>query len=102
MTKSEFWKQLELKDSDVAFETGDYLVVVTPRMWREQARAETDRNLLEFSVVNKTYWTIESGSNNLMTAIITAETMQDGLVKLTKKEPPSAQIIGFPSKDNAE
>lgn len=102
MTRSEFWTQLELNPDIIAFETRDYVVVVTPRLWRDQARSETDRNLQEYSIVNKTYWTVESGSNNLMTAIMTVETLQSGLDEVNKKELSYANVVGFPSKNSAE
>lgn len=102
MTQSEFWFQLELNPEMIAHETRDYFVVVTPRAWREQARAETDRNLMEYSLLNRTYWTLESGSNNLMTAIMTADTLQAGLDDVNKKDLTSANIIGFPRQDRTE
>lgn len=100
MTRSEFWTQLELNPFLIAYETHDYIVVVTPRIWREQARSETDRNLQEFCLVHKTYYTVEGSANNLLTAILSANQLQDGLDQLIEKEKPSASIVRFPSKDD--
>lgn len=102
MTRSEFWTQLELNPFMIPHETADYLVVVTPRAWREQARSETDRNLQEFCIVHKTYHTLEGSANNLMTAIMAVEQLQGGLDDLIEKEKPSASIVRFPSKNDPE
>lgn len=100
MTRSEFWTQLELNPFLIAYETHDYLVIVTPRAWREQARSETDRNLQEFCLVHKTYHTVEGSANNLLTALLSVKQLQDGLDQMEEKEKPSAHIVRFPSKDD--
>ena len=102
MTRSEFWTQLELNPDMIAYETRDYVVVVTPRAWREQARSETDRNLQEFCIVNKTFYTLEGSSNNLMIAAQVALQLQDGVDEYINKEPPIGTVIRFPSKDRPE
>lgn len=102
MTRSEFWTQLELNPFMIPHETADYFVVVTPREWREQARSETDRNLNEFCIVNKKYFTLEGSANTLTVIIMAVDQLQAQLDELTEKEKPSASIVRFPSKDNPE
>lgn len=99
---SDFWTQVEIKPEIIVHETRDYLVVVTPTFWRDRAREGSDRNLTEYSIINKQYGTIESGSNNLPSAIITCKTLQETLEDVTKKETRNANIVGFPSKDRTD
>lgn len=99
---NKFWKHAEITPDIVVYETKLYLVVVTPRLWREQARAETERNLNEYSLVNKLYGCVEGGSNNLPGVITTANVMQETYDMLMKKETQNATVVRFPSKDRPE
>lgn len=102
MNKSDFWKPVDFEDAKVAFESKDYLVVVTPAEWRAQGK-EVDRTLAEFSVVNKVYGTVEAGMNALASAIITAQTLQETLDDLTKsREVTNGNVVGFPGKNRPE
>ena len=94
----------EINSDIVALDTGYYLVVVTPTLWREQARSETDRNLGEFSIVNKVYGTVESSANNLPLAINTAKALQAAMeeVDSQKGKPSNVTSLRAVPKDNAE
>jgi hypothetical protein len=99
---NEFWKPVEITPDIVVYETPTYLVVVTPTLWREQARKDTDRNLAEYSLVNKVYGCVEAGSNNLSSAIITAKSLQMTLDEVTKEEKVSANTLRIVPKNNPE
>lgn len=88
----------------VAHETKDYLVVVTPKEWRDDPQTvDKGRTLCEFSIINKKYNTVESGMNALPSAIITCQTLQDALDDLIKtKEVTNGNVVGFPGKDRPE
>lgn len=102
MTRSEFWTQLELNPFMIIHETRDYIVAVTPRAWREQARSETDRNLQEFCIINRLYYTIEGSANQQAAAIMACDNLQGMLDDQREEEKPSASIVRFPSKDDPE
>ena len=55
MYGNNFWRQVEITPEQVAYDTEHYVVVVTPKLWREQSRSDTDRPLGEYSVVNRLY-----------------------------------------------
>lgn len=100
MDKSDFWKPVDFKEAQVAFQSRDYLVVVTPAEWRAQGK-EVDRTLAEFSIVNKTYGTVEAGMNALPSAILTAQTLQDTLDDLTKsREVSNGNVVEFSGKNS--
>lgn len=103
MSKVDFWKQAEITESNLVWEDRDYLVVVTPTLWRQLARSDTDRNLGEFCIVNKQYGTVESTANNLPLAISTAKTLQ-GAVLLIEKEgkPRNVEALRIVPKDPSE
>ena len=82
---SNFWKMAEITSDLIVKETEVYMVVITPTLWRQLARSETDRNLGEFSVVNKLYGTVESSANNLPLAVQTMKSLQDAYDDLVKK-----------------
>lgn len=103
MPNNEFWKMAEITKDIIVLDTGNYLVVVTPTLWRELARSDTDRNLGEFSIVNKVYGTVESSANNLPLAISTAKALQGALDTIEaekgKRDAPTLRIV---PKDEAE
>ena len=105
MSNNKFWQMVELRPEDTVYETSVYLVVVTPRLWREQARAETDRNLQEYSIVNKLFGTVESGANNLPLAVTTAKALQEGydtyVVEPAKGE-TNAEVVSLFPKNRSE
>lgn len=106
MSNNKFWKLVELRPEDTVFETGIYMVVVTPRLWREQARAETDRNLQEYSIVNKLFGAVESGANNLPLAVTTAKALQEGYDMFVAEQAPkgetNAEVVSIFSKDRPQ
>ena len=89
MSKVDFWKMAEITDGIRVWEDQDYLVVVTPTLWRQLARSDTDRNLGEYAVVNKQYGTVESTANNLPLAINTAKALQGAVNEIEEKGKPS-------------
>lgn len=99
MIGNDFWTKLKVTSDAIAFETSSYLVVVTPGDWRAKARSDTDRNLGEFSVVNKEYGTVEHSCNNLPTAIATANTLEDALKSINKGTEPHENVISLVPKD---
>lgn len=101
MYGNDFWLNHKVEPDTVVYETAHYLVVVTPKVWRDQARSSTDRNLQEYTVINKLYRTLETGSNNLPTAIQYVVTLESTLEQVLKeKEKPSAVVVGIKSKNN--
>lgn len=101
MYGNDFWRQVEITPDRIVHENDHFVVVVTPRLWREQARSETDRQLGEYSLVNKMYRTIETTHNVLSTMVQYADTMSRVLVEVTKQEEPvSAQIVRMLPKDS--
>ena len=104
LVSNNFWKMAEINKDIVAFETSGYLVVVTPNLWRALARSDTDRNLGEFSLVNKTYGTVESSANNLPLAISTAKALQAALdtIEAEKGKPNNVASLRIIPKDDAE
>lgn len=102
MSKNKFWKMAEIDSKNTVIDTGNYLVVVTPTLWRQIARSDTDRNLGEFSIVNKVYGTVESSANNLPLAISTAKALQGALDTMEseegKRNAPTLRIV---PKDDA-
>jgi len=99
MIGNDFWTKLKVTSDDIAFETSNYLVVVSPGDWRLKARSDTDRNLGEYVVVQKQYGTIEHTCNNLPTAIATANTLEDALKSITKGTEPNENVISLVPKD---
>lgn len=89
MVEELFWKIDQLNKNQTVFETPIYLVVVTPPGWRTLAREKTDRNLGEYSVVNKLYGTVESSAQNLPLAVTTATALQEAYDELVVK-----QVVG--------
>lgn len=104
MSNNKFWKMTEITKDIVALDLPAYLVVVTPSLWREQARTDTDRNLGEFSIVNKVYGTVESSANNLPLALSTAKALQSALdtIESEKGKPSNVTSLRTVPKDNAE
>lgn len=87
---------------EIAYQTKDYQVIVTPREWREEPPlVDLKRSLCEYSIISKRYGTIEAGMNALPSAIITCNTLQDALDEIVGKttEVTNANIVEFPSKD---
>jgi len=101
MSKVDFWKMAEITESIRIWEDRDYLVVVTPTLWRQSARSETDRNLGEYCIVNKQYGTVESTANNLPLAISTAKTLQGAINQIEKEEgkPSNVEALRIVPKD---
>lgn len=99
MYGNDFWRNLTIPDDAIVYNTAHYVVVVTPKVWREQARAESDRQLNEYTIINKLYRTLETGSNNLPTAIQYVVTLESTLEAVLKeKEKPSGVVVGITSK----
>lgn len=89
---------------EVAYETKDYRVIVTPKEWRDDPQTvDPKRTLCEFSIINKKYGTVESGMNALPSAIITCQTLQEALNDINKSvEVTNGNVVGFPGKNNPE
>uniref|UniRef100_A0AAU6VZG6 Uncharacterized protein n=3 Tax=unclassified bacterial viruses TaxID=12333 RepID=A0AAU6VZG6_9VIRU len=103
MSNNKFWKMAEINKDNTVLDTGSYLLVVTPTLWRELARSDTDRNLGEFSIVNKVYGTVESSANNLPLALSTVKALQSALNELEDKgKPNNVTSLRTVPKDNAE
>lgn len=83
----------EIREQDRVYETQDYLVVVTPPLWKNIARMNEERTLGEFSVVNKRYGTVESSALNLPLAITTAKTLQAAIDNLMHKDYTNEQNV---------
>lgn len=90
---------------EIAYQTKDYQVVVTPREWREEPPlVDLKRSLCEYSILSKRYGTIEAGMNALPSAIMTCNTLQEALDECTGKstEVNHGNVVGFPGKDRIE
>ena len=103
MSNNKFWKMAEINDKNTVMDTGNYLVVVTPTLWRELARSDTDRNLGEFSIVNKVYGTVESSANNLPLALSTANALQSALYSIEAEKGKTNNVTSLRAvpKDDA-
>lgn len=89
MSKVDFWKMAEITDGIRVWEDKDYLVVVTPTLWRQLARSDTDRNLGEYAIVNKHFGTLEATANNLPLALSTAKALQKAAYETENEGKPS-------------
>lgn len=92
------WEVVSIPPCAVAYETKDYLVIITPSPWRKQAE-KLKRVLYEFTIVNKTFGTLEGGLDHLPGSIFLTISLQESLDN-TRKGQKNASIVGFPSKDS--
>lgn len=100
MSKVDFWKMAEIADGIRVWEDNDYLVVVTPTLWRQLARSDTDRNLGEYAIVNKQFGTLEATANNLPLALSTAKVLQDAANQTEKEgKPTNVEALRLVPKD---
>ena len=99
MIGNEFWTPLEISPDQVIYEDSIYLVIPTPVLWREIAKAKLERTLLEYSIVNKRWGAVEGSANTLATAVITTRSLTEQYNEFTKEDAPNGNVVGFPSKD---
>jgi hypothetical protein len=99
---NEFWTPLEIPPSSYIYEDSVYLVIPTPVLWREIAKAKLERTLLEYSIVNKRWGAVEGSANTLATAIMTTKSLTEQYNEFCKEEDPNANVVRFPGKNSPE
>jgi hypothetical protein len=102
MIGNEFWTPLEISPSDVVYEDSVYMVIPTPALWREIAKAKLERTLLEYSIVNKRWGAVEGSANTLATAVMTTRSLTEQYNEFIKEDTPNGNVVGFPGKNRPE
>lgn len=102
MIGNEFWTPLEIPPHLVVYEDSVYMVIPTPALWREVAKAKLERTLLEYSIVNKRWGAVEGSANTLATAVMTTKSLTEQYNEFCKEETPNANVVGFPGKNRPE
>lgn len=97
MIGNEFWTPVE--PSGIVYEDSVYMVIPTPALWRELAKAKMERTLLEYSIVNKRWGAVEGSANTLATAVMTTKSLTEQYNEFCKEDTSNANVVGFPSKD---